>query len=398
MLVVLARAGSTAMVGEYAYALALTAPVFQLASLQLRAVQATDARRVYPYRAFVALRTITTALALAVAAAIAAFAARGWDAWLVVFWVAAAKSVEALSDNAYGLLQREERMDLIARSMVARGVLGLVALAGGVLLSSLRLGVALLCASWAVVYLLVDHRAASQIAAADGSAQVAAGKGQLLRLARTALPLGVVVLLLSLSTSIPRYVIEHAAGLSALGVFAALTYLLVAGTTVVGALGQAASPRLARLHASGDRPAFVRLTVRLVGIAAALGLAGTGIAAAAGRVILGMIYGSEYALASRSFTWVCFAATFSYSGSILGYALTASGAYRVQPVLCAAEAAVVLGASMLLVPSHGLDGAAWALVVAGITKTLLYGWTVHASIRALGVPAEVPVPAEVRAR
>ena len=44
MLSVLAKWGSPALVGEFALGLAVTAPVFMLTNLQLRAIQATDAR------------------------------------------------------------------------------------------------------------------------------------------------------------------------------------------------------------------------------------------------------------------------------------------------------------------------------------------------------------------
>ena len=43
-LTLLAKAGTRDMVGQFAYALALTAPVVMLTNLQLRAVQATDAQ------------------------------------------------------------------------------------------------------------------------------------------------------------------------------------------------------------------------------------------------------------------------------------------------------------------------------------------------------------------
>jgi O-antigen/teichoic acid export membrane protein len=59
---------------------------------------------------------------------------------------------------------------------------------------------------------------------------------------RTALPLGLVLMLISLNTNLPRYVIEHRLGTRELGAFAAVASFMAAGTTIVNALGQAAHP------------------------------------------------------------------------------------------------------------------------------------------------------------
>ncbi|MCJ7504674.1 MAG: lipopolysaccharide biosynthesis protein, partial [Acidobacteriia bacterium] len=63
MLVALAKLGSPSLVGQFALGLALCAPVMMLANLQLRAVQATDARNEYRFGDYLALRLATTAQA-----------------------------------------------------------------------------------------------------------------------------------------------------------------------------------------------------------------------------------------------------------------------------------------------------------------------------------------------
>src|SRR5262245_13252375 len=47
MLIVLAKLGTPAMVGEFSLGLAICAPIFMLSNLNLRGVQATDARGEY---------------------------------------------------------------------------------------------------------------------------------------------------------------------------------------------------------------------------------------------------------------------------------------------------------------------------------------------------------------
>src|SRR5207237_180790 len=84
---------------------------------------------------------------------------------------------------------------------------------------------------------------------------------------------GIAMALVSFNANIPRYFIEYHLGTAQLGIFAAMAYPMVAGATVVGALGQSATPRLSQYYASGERRAFLSLLLKLVSLASALGLA-----------------------------------------------------------------------------------------------------------------------------
>src|SRR5262249_58494076 len=83
-----------------------------------------------------------------------------------------------------------------------------------------------------------------------------------------AFPLGVVMALISLTSNIPRYFIETYFGIRELGIFAALLYVTTAGMTLISAIGNSLTPRLARMSGSGDRHGFGRLVVAFVAVAA----------------------------------------------------------------------------------------------------------------------------------
>src|SRR5207247_10849508 len=71
VLVCIAKLGPAADVGRFALALALTAPIITLTSLNLRLLQATDAREDYPFSVYLSVRIIGTLLDLAAVAAMA---------------------------------------------------------------------------------------------------------------------------------------------------------------------------------------------------------------------------------------------------------------------------------------------------------------------------------------
>lgn len=365
IVVVLAKLLPPAALGRFALGLAITAPVVLLTNLQLRAVQATDARREHAFGDYLGLRLASTGLALLAIGLVAVVV--GGETGVVVGLIGVAKAFEALSDIGYGLLQLHERMDPIARSMMMRGGLSAVAVWVVVATTESLPGAALAMAgSFGLVLVVYDVPVARRMAqAAEGERGWAPrwSVGTLRNLAWLALPLGMAVSLVSLTANIPRYVVERELGEAELGVFAAIAYLIVAGNTVVTALGQAASPRLAKDHAAGERTRFVALTARMLAMAAGLGAAGFLVAAVAGRPLLRLLYTEEYARLDV-LLWLVAAATAMFLAAFLGYAMTAARAFRPQLPLFVATTAVVVVASFGLIPELGLPGAALALVVA----------------------------------
>ena len=387
MLTALAKLGSPTMVGQFALGLAVTAPVILFFNLQLRGIQATDANRDYLFGDYLALRLLTTFLALIVLAALVGLSNYERATVYVVLGVAAAKAVESVSDVFYGLMQQHERMDCIALSLILRGGLSLAAMAAGVYFTGTVVwGVIGMIVSWAGVLLFFDMPNGVRIGRNAGNtghlpatayARTLVPRWQprtLSRLARLALPLGGVMLLLSLNTNIPRYFIEHHLGSEQLGLFAAIAYLLVAGNTVVSALGQSASPRLARHFAQRDRKAFLILLGRLLLIGLGLGMLGILAACFFGREILTLLYTPQYAERADIFVWIMVCATFSYLASFLGYGMTATRSFSPQLPLFALVTASTFVASLLLVPKVGLIGAVLATLASVLVQFLGSCW------------------------
>lgn len=387
MLTALAKLGSPTMVGQFALGLAVTAPVILFFNLQLRGIQATDANRDYLFGDYLALRLLTTFLALIFLAALVGLSNYERATVYVVLGVAAAKAVESVSDVFYGLMQQHERMDSIALSLILRGGLSLAAMAAGVYYTGTVVwGVVGMIVCWAGVLLFFDmpngvrigrNAASTGHLPATADARILVPRWQprtLSRLARLALPLGGVMLLLSLNTNIPRYFIEHHLGSEQLGLFSAIAYLLVAGNTVVSALGQSASPRLARYFAQRDRRSFLVLLGRLLLIGLGLGMLGILAAWFFGREILTLLYTPQYAERADVFLLVMVTATFSYLASFLGYGMTATRSFSPQLPLFALVTASTFVASLLLVPKVGLMGAVLATLASVVFQFFGSGW------------------------
>lgn len=380
MLVVLAKLGPPEMVGQLALGLAITAPVIMFANLELRAIQATDARHEYRFGDYLGLRLITMALALLIITGIVLGAEFRRETALVILFVGLAKIVESISDAFYGLLQQHERMDRIARSMMIKGLLSLIALSLGVYLTgNLVWGAVGLGMAWLLILLGYDLRSGVLVLKLTQMPESQNGlRGgvyplwdmQVLgRLVWLALPLGLVMLLISLNDNIPRYFINSYLEERELGIFAAIAYLQRVGITVVNALGQAAAPRLAKCYAVGNGAEFNTLLLKLIGIAVLLGGMGILVALAVGQELLTLLYRPEYAQRDL-FVWLMGVASITYVASLLGYGMTAVRYFQAQVPLFAFVTGITSLACMGLTPLYGLRGVALALFIAAVVQVV----------------------------
>lgn len=393
MIMALARSGTPEEVGRFSLGMAVAAPVMMLANLQLRAIQATDARREYLFADYLGLRLVMVGLGLGAIGLAAWLSGYEAETLAVILAVGGAKAAEAVSDVFQGACQQRERMDLLAFSLAGKGALSLAALAGAAALTGRALPAALaLGLAWVATLLGLDvplGRAALGVPVAQGRAGGGPAESVIprwrwpvaRRLFTLSLPLGLTMMLISLNANIPRYFIESSQGEAELGVFSALAYLMAAGFVLVNALGQAATPRLARCWVQGDRRGFLRLLAKLT--LAGLGLGGGGVlvAVAAGGPLLALVYGPAYAARADVLVWLMAAMSVQFAASFLGYGATAARCLRPQLPVNVVVCLATLAGSALLVPRFGLAGGAWAILASSLWQCVLNALLVRRAFR-----------------
>ncbi|HRB81178.1 MAG TPA: lipopolysaccharide biosynthesis protein [Nitrospira sp.] len=379
ILVILARMGTPEMVGQFALASAITAPVIIFANLGLRQLQSTDARNQFQFRDYVAMRLASTVLALATIAVLA-FQYRV-DTALTILVLGIAKCFEAISDVFYGLLQKHERMDLITISLLLRGVTSAAGFAVGfILLGGVLGGVVGLAMGGRLVLIAYDIPRGSQILSLTAHKPHTAGiwrQSQMQALCALALPLGVGTMLLSLNANIPRYFIERYIGDGALGLFAGMAYVAAAAGMAVNSLGQAMSPRLSQHWARGAFVEFRTLFMKFAALAGLWGLIGIGVAFAVGAQLLTLLYGADYATHSDTFVWLMGVAAVSHLASVCGFGMTAARIIRSQSIQFACVAAIGTVSAIVLIPGHGLNAAALAFGISLFAQLFISALCLH---------------------
>ena len=354
ILSLLAKFASTEALGQYALGAAIASPIAMLAHLNLRAVLATDVAARHPFGDYLTVRFIASAIGMAVITAVAL--THGSPRAAATVLIGLSFTIEAFSDLFFGVMQRRERMDLVGRSMIFRSVLTIALLFAAVVSRpDVVYAASALVAARLAVLLFHDWPQSNSPAPERRSPW---------EIARAALPLGAVLMLTSLTTNMPRYAVEQHLGTVPLGVFAAVASFITIGSTVMIAMGQSVTTRLATLYVDQRYSDFRGLVLQLVAFAIAIGAAGVLGALAVGPFILRLLYRPEYASYQALLVEMMVAGAFVYVAVILGFAVTSTRRFTAQLPLLACVTAGSLLAAYTAVPHFGLTGAAIAIAFA----------------------------------
>jgi O-antigen/teichoic acid export membrane protein len=380
VIIILAKFVSTQIVGFYSLALAVTTPVILLSQMSLKIVQATDAHRGVAFNTYFSLRFFLTGLALVAIVIISWAVGKEAAAILIIIMIGAAKSSESISDVCYGLFMQHERMDLMGKSLVIRSVISLgVFFVLVYFLRNATIGLLGLTLVWVGMFFAydmpsvrrLDHR--GQPTADHGQPENAvSGTGlfiprwdlpEFTGIFMLSLPMGLTAVLETLTIYVPRYAIAYYLGESPLGIFTALSYLLLAISLVVSSAVVTTVPRLAQYYARGMKRDFARLLAMLFVLISAVCSVLMVVVLIFGKEVISFLYTEQYAHYSYLLAWLMGAGIFMFSGSVLVTALMAMRRFRILMTIGLFSVVSLVAFCVILVPSHGLAGAVWAIAV-----------------------------------
>ena len=359
---VLTKLAAPASLGYYTLGVSIATPLLTLGNLNLRALLATDAKEEYAFSQYLAIRVLTTAAACLVVICVAVFQG-SIAAAAIMLCVGLGRSVHAIADIFLGQFQHCYRMKWIMVSRILRGVGGLTAVYAMLRLTGNdTVAIAAMALMWGLVLIGFEYPAARSLGHSLPTFRPWRPLG---RIALLGLPLGVSTMIVSLSVYLPRYFILAYCGQVELGRFGAISAFLIMALMIVGALGQAAAPRLAQRYHK-DLRSFVVLLIKLVVLGTGLGLLGVVAAVVVGKEILSIAFTPEYRQYSNVLVWIMVAAGVQCVSVFLGTGATAARVLKPQLYITIARALVVLALCWWLIPAMGLVGGAVAIVAGGV--------------------------------
>jgi O-antigen/teichoic acid export membrane protein len=381
ILVLLAKLLRPELVGQYALGLAIVYPVMMFTNLQLRAVMTSGSRKHIHFGNYLTLRFLTTSSAFLLIVTITRILRYDRDLTAVILIVGLAYAIETISEVYYARLQLHDKMAAISKSLVVRALLSVLVLGVVTYFSrNILLGIAGVAMARAIVLFAYDMRARTH-GLGEQSKWFRRNEALTPRfefwaqreLLWVSLPLGIVVLLGCLNSSIPNFFIKHALGERDLGLFAAIGFIVSVGNMAVVSLGQSAFTRLAKSYAAGNFVVFGSLLGKLLAFGAAIGVSGVIVSKMAGREILTVLFRLEYAERADLLPWIMVAGGVLYMAQFLGFGMTAAGFYNSQVVLNILANASLFAACYWFVGRQGLRGAILAMLIAALVQLAASG-------------------------
>jgi len=373
MLAAIARIGDQFMLGQFALAAAITAPIMLFAKTNLQGLQSTDVRRQYSFRDYMGFRLVAIVTALLVFACVSIWHTKDHTTAVVILLFGSSKCIGAISEVFHGLFQQVEQMKYQAWSNMLRGTLQLALMAGGLFVTGdLVCGMYGLLIAELLVLLLVDLPFGSKLCSQHATPRHVALRSRLhttlprwqratlFQLAVLAVPLGLTGFSNSLRTYLPRYFVADTLGIDALGGFAVVAYTLTILELLGAPIRRATLPTFARLALTEPR-AFTRHLAKLGMFAAAFGAVMTLLASVAGKPLLSLVYGSTYAAYASLFVGMLAMNTIGSVASMLGMGVMAVRRFRAQMIVNVSATIAVALASWILIPKFGLWGAVYGI-------------------------------------
>ena len=368
VVVFIARLSSPEKLGEFTYAIAVTSPVIMFTQLNMRAYMVTDAQEKYQFSDYLASRLVSSLLAFSVVCFIGFFKASSFKIGALLITIGLYKAIESVSDILYGVLQKNEKMSRISKSVIMHGFLNFGCMVLFLMVShSILLGAIGTALGWLILLLLYDFRGTKQFWLEKSKFELK----KIIQLTKECLPLGLVLGFTSLNQNLPVYFIESSLGKEQVGLYTAIAYFVVAGRLISGSLIQATAPRLAKYYYSGEKVSFYVLLRKMAGISLFMGVFGVCAAGFFGRDILNILYGNEFADHNNIFVWIMLAGGVGYVSQFVGLILTIGRFFGYMVLSNCLSAFVILIISYFFIPTIGILGGAIALLIGNITMLLI---------------------------
>jgi len=386
LLVGFARLGGADDAGQFALALALTAPVFVTLELGLRAVYVTS-NVDRPFAAYLRVRAAAMILAGLISVGIALIYPSGNPTVIVL--VALTKMIDSTVDMSFAVFQRYGKVRTMALAVACNAVLTLIlSMLAYALTRSLPLSIAgsALASIIAGYYLgLVPARALLRGERTFFADRTTDKSQQIAGIVRSGMVVGVSYGLASLTISIPNYALALRASVSEVAKFAILLYAVSAVELLLNSLVQSSMHNLVSIYRSQGPAVLAHYAlIRSLRLSLVLGALAVPLAACLPSLLRGLLGEAfrvpELAILPLSIVILLMPFMF-YAGAVV----TVGNRYKSHLVASGMAALLSVAVATVTVPRSHMVGASLCLLTAVSVRTLVSAGTVKFLV--LGRPA-----------
>ncbi|BDG45223.1 lipopolysaccharide biosynthesis protein [Saccharococcus caldoxylosilyticus] len=364
---IIAKYGTSRDLGIYSIGLAVTAPIVLFFNFQLRTILATDSKNEYEFKQYYGGRIIHLTISFLIILPVSFIYGENKETIIAIILMGLVKYFESLSDIFMGLFQKKGRIDLIGKSQLFRGIFTVVIFGlSFVLTRNVILSVCGLLITMIVRFISYDMKKAQEYA------DIIPSFDSWLRLIRIALPLGIVSLINSLNTNIPRYLLDRLSSPSDLGIYSALSYVLVAANMLITPISLLAAPKLADAYNNNRVKQFVKLNIILILFSTLVFIPIILILIIQGENVLKILYSDEYATYNYEFIIINCSMLFSFYTTFFNLSIVAARFIQIQPIINFIVTIISFLTSYFFINLYGgVLGASYSLLISRASQTML---------------------------
>ncbi|WP_088031977.1 oligosaccharide flippase family protein [Evansella clarkii] len=374
ILILIARITTPTEVGIYSLAFALTAPIALGANMKLRSLYLTEEK--LSFGDYVYTRNTVSIASLILMILISVFFYNEYI--IMILLVGISKILDLQSDLYYSIPHKKNNLKLVGKLIIIKHLMTLSVFAITLFYTE-NVQISL------ILYLLIqigylnlnEKRVVTKSIKEKSASRIGAMKSLLI----IALPMGFVQIVVSLNTFIPRYFIEWLESPEALGVFSAISYVIVVGNIFMGGLAQVLIPRLSKWYKSNMVGTFLKVIyVYLLIFSFIFGSLMFVIFYYFGDIIL-LLYGEEYSNYQFLLIIMSIVLTFNVINWVFDIGLLSIRYLNIQYKIAIFIMFFNLMVSYFLINYYGMTGAAWSMVIVSILQAILRGYFLMVRLR-----------------
>lgn len=350
----ISKYSSIETLGIFTLAISIIGPVFMFSGLQLRTLIITESDVDMDISPYLNLRFILSVFSFLIIVLIGFFLT---NKNLLPFLILLSfqKIIEGISELFNSKQQQLEQIENLAQSLLLKGLAIFISMwLGLVIFNSLLFALILILVFYLLIVYFNDYR--SYHKRFKNLININPNIHDLLPIAIKGLPLGIVLLIISLNANVSKYFLESYCGTEIQAVYSSISYILVLGLFVLDSLGQSFVPRMSKYFYGGKFYQFKKLFFTFISLSIIIGFILYFLSLFYGKEGLRFLFNEKISQYSEFLSWYLLVSILTFIASSLGYSLTSMGEFKVQPLINFAILTLNVILSFLLIKKFQLDG------------------------------------------
>lgn len=356
---------SISEVGNFTFSLAITAPIFMFLAMQLSTVLITDYKSKYKFYEFLSFRIVASSIGIIIVLVYSIII----ESKIIIF-VAMLKFLENISEIFNAFQQKNENTVKVAFSLILKSLsITFSMIIGLYFFNSLTLSLILSIFLILLIIIFNDYKNYNE--KLNLFSHFYKNIINFREILKITLPLGIVMLIISINSNVSKYYVEYFFGTEQQGVFSTLTYCLVLGGFVNSAIGQTLTPRLNKYYFSNNLKEFYKLSIIYIFINISLGLFLYLFSILFGEIFLELMFSKHISTYNNLFSKIMLLGCLIYVASSLGYILSSMKIFKIQPFIngIVMISNVIIG--YFLIKRYQLDGLIISMMITSFIQILL---------------------------